>query len=206
MWFDPQPAGEWISEGDTTNMLNLLGNGLRGHEHPSYGGWGGRAARTAEGPDTWSIAESRDEAPDETVPDETVPDEYSVTRWFADAQRDFATRLRWSVTSEFSAANHHPVVTLSPGLDLSAAPGQRVTLRSNAEDPDGNAVTLRWWQYREAGTLPAAVRLDGADAAKVAFTLPDDAVRGQTVHLILEARDDAELPLATYRRVIVTVA
>jgi hypothetical protein len=38
------------------------------------------------------------------------------------------------------------------------------------------------------------------------FTLPHDAEPGRTVHLIVEARDDAELPLAAYQRVIVTVA
>jgi hypothetical protein len=200
VWIDPRPAGEWISEGDTTNLLNLLGNGLRGHEHPSYGGWGGRAERTAEGPDTWSVAAGCDE-----TPDGDSPDEYSVTRWFADAQRDFAARLVWSVTPEFASANHHPVLTVSPGLDLAAEPGERMVLRVTAEDPDGDAVTLRWWQYREAGTLPAVVSLDGADSAEVAFTVPADAEPGQTLHLIVEARDDAELPLVTYRRVIVTI-
>ncbi|MFD3443852.1 nucleoside hydrolase-like domain-containing protein [Microbacteriaceae bacterium 4G12] len=225
VWIDPSPAGEWISEGDTTNLLNLFANGLRGHEHPSYGGWGGRAERTDEGPDTWSVAAARDarpagEAPDETAPDAAPPvdaggdgfafgatasDEYSVTRWFAQAQRDFATRLRWSVTPEYAAANHHPVVSVHPGLDVTAAAGSRVVLRATAEDPDGDAVTLHWLQYREAGTLPTALELQGADTAEVAFTLPPDAASGGTVHVVVEACDDAELPLATYRRVIVTV-
>ena len=201
VWMDPQPKGEWISEGDTTNMLNLLGNGLRGHEHPSYGGWGGRAERTPdEGPDTWSVAAARDSAPDGGT-----PDEYSVTRWFADAQHDFATRLRWSVTPEFAAANHHPVVTVTPGLDPTAAPGKRVVLTASAEDPDGDAVSLRWWQYREAGTHRGAVELEGADTGEVSFVVPVAAIPGETLHLILEARDDADLPLVTYARVIVTV-
>jgi hypothetical protein len=95
---------------------------------------------------------------------------------------------------------------VSPGPDLSAAPGERVSLRAAAEDPDGDHVTLRWWQYREAGTLPTALALDGADTAEVAFTVPDDATLGQTIHLVVEARDDAELPLVAYGRVIVTVA
>ena len=202
VWIDPQSKGEWISEGDTTNMLNLLGNGLRGHEHPSYGGWGGRAERTPdEGPDTWSVAAARDAAPGGSS-----PDEYSVTRWFADAQRDFAARLRWSVTPEFASANHHPVVVVSPGLDLTAAPGSRVAVHADVEDPDGDGVTLRWWQYREAGTYSGVVPLRGADAAEVALDVPEDSEPGQTIHLILEARDDADLPLATYRRVVVTVA
>ncbi|WP_108250326.1 DUF1593 domain-containing protein [Planctomonas deserti] len=220
VWIDPSPAGEWISEGDTTNLLNLFANGLRGHEHPSYGGWGGRAERTDEGPDTWSVAAARDARPEGEAPDAApsveagaegsvfggpASDEYSVTRWFAQAQRDFATRLHWSVTPEYAAANHHPLLSVHPGLDVAAAAGSRVVLRATAEDPDGGTVTLRWWQYREAGTLPAALELDGAESAEVSFTLPPDATPGQTAHLVVEARDDAELPLATYRRVIVTV-
>ena len=59
VWMPPQPAGEWISEGDTTTMLNLLVPGLRAWEHPSYGGWGGRAARTDVGPDTWATVDAR---------------------------------------------------------------------------------------------------------------------------------------------------
>lgn len=55
VWTDLQPPGEWISEGDTTNMLNLFANGLRGHEHPGYGGWGGRAAPTSDGLNEWSF-------------------------------------------------------------------------------------------------------------------------------------------------------
>ncbi len=220
VWIDPSPAGEWISEGDTTNLLNLIPNGLRSHEHPSYGGWGGRAERTDEGPDTWSVAAAKDALPEGVASDPGasggtasggtgfggVPsDEYSVTRWFAQAQRDFATRLHWSVTSDYGAANHHPVLSVHPGVDVAAAAGSRVVLRASAEDPDGGAVTLRWWQYREAGTLPVALELDGSDTAEVAFTLPPDAAAGGTVHVVVEARDGAEVPLVTYRRVIVTV-
>ena len=59
VWMDPQPAGEWISEGDTTNMLPLLVPGLRGHENPAFGGWGGRYERTPDGTDTWGLTMPR---------------------------------------------------------------------------------------------------------------------------------------------------
>ena len=42
-------------------------------------------------------------------------DEASVTRWFADAQADFAARLRWSVTPAFADANHHPQLEIARG-------------------------------------------------------------------------------------------
>ena len=38
----PGEKGSFISEGDTPTFLNLLANGLRGHEHGLWGGWGGR--------------------------------------------------------------------------------------------------------------------------------------------------------------------
>src|SRR3954447_25926133 len=198
VWIDPQPAGEWISEGDTPNLLNLLGNGLRGHEHPSFGGWGGRGSRLDEGPDTWAVRETADAAPDGGT-----PGEYSLTRWFGDAQRDFATRLRWSVTPEYSDANHHPRVTVSPGLDLTADAGSTVALSASATDPDGDPVSYRWWQYAEAGTYPGRVALDGDDRPEVTLTVPSDGVAGQTIHLILEVQDGAAVPLKRYERVIV---
>jgi hypothetical protein len=201
VWIDPEPEGEWVSEGDTPNMLNLFSNGLRGHEHPSFGGWGGRGSRTGDGPDTWAVRSTVDAAVDGSA-----PDEYSLTRWFGDAQRDFATRLRWSVTPAYADSNHRPEVTVSPGLDLSAAPGSTVTVTASATDPDGDGVSYRWWHYVEAGTYPAPARIDEGGGAEVTLTVPTDAVAGQTIHLILEVRDDAPMPLARYERIIITVA
>lgn len=43
VWTGVQPKGAYLAEGDTYCFLNLIGNGLRGHENPTYGGWcGGR--------------------------------------------------------------------------------------------------------------------------------------------------------------------
>jgi len=199
VWTEPQPLGEWISEGDTTNMLNLLVPGLRGHEHPAYGGWGGRARRVDEGPDTWETRGAVDAAPDGSA-----PDEYSVTRWFADAQNDFAARLQWSVQSTFDGANHAPVVAVEQ-VDRDVRPGEQVQLSAAVTDPDGDAVTVRWWQYREAGSYDGAVVLTGGDSADVVVTVPADAVAGQTIHVIVEAVDDGVPALKGYQRVILTV-
>ncbi|KQO10290.1 hypothetical protein ASF06_08925 [Agreia sp. Leaf244] len=204
VWVEPQPLGEWISEGDTTNMLNLLVPGLRSHEHPGYGGWGGRARRVDEGPDAWETRGAADAAPDESAPDESAPDEYTVTRWFADAQNDFAARLQWSVQSTFGGANHAPVVAVEQ-VDRDVRPGEQVQLSAVVTDPDGDAVTVRWWQYREAGSYHGAVVLSGADSAAVVVTVPVDAVAGQTIHVIVEAVDDGVPALKGYQRVILTV-
>jgi hypothetical protein len=206
VWMDPQPAGEWISEGDTTNMLPLLVPGLRGHEHPTYGGWGGRYERTAEGDDSWGLVDAAF-APggaDWAIGGPTG-DEASVTRWFADAQADFAARLQWSVTPAFADANHHPRLDVAEGIDLDVDPGQSVTVTAEASDPDGDGVLVRWSVYDEAGTYPGEVEASPATGATTIVAVPADARPGETIHLIAEATDDAPAPLKAYRRVILTV-
>lgn len=192
VWMDPEAKGEWISEGDTTNMLNVIVPSLRSHEHPSYGGWGGRAVRTDAGENTWVLEGIAFGSPDS--------DETTVTRWFADAQHDFAARLRWSGASGYADANHHPIIDEIADRDVE--PGAEVALRAAVSDPDGDAVATRWWILDEASSASATVESNGIDAV-VRVSL--DATPGETVHVIVEAIDDAPHPMKAYRRVILTV-
>lgn len=194
VWIEPQPAGEWISEGDTTNMLNLLVPGLRGHEHPTFGGWGGRYRRTETGPDTWEPVGGFFGSGD--------GDESSATRWFAHAQADFAARLRWSVTPSFAGANHHPTLRIAPGIDLAVSAGEQITLTAHVDDPDGDAVTCRWRCDAEAGESAAVdVQANGTAVVRV----PADAAPGATVHVIVAATDAAPEPLTAWQRIVLTV-
>ncbi len=133
---------------------------------------------------------------------------WTQSRWNDDIQRDFAARVQWTMTSG-KDANHEPVVSVPEGkLDITAKPGQRVQLVAQASDPDGDALSARWWQYAEAGTYagqvsvtdPTALRGPGANVK-----VPQDAKSGETIHLILEVTDDGEMPLTRYQRVIITV-
>ena len=44
-----------------------------------------------------------------------------------------------------------------------------------------------------------------AETNQVAFTVPEKAKIGDTIHIIADAQDDGELPISRYQRVIVTV-
>jgi len=125
--------------------------------------------------------------------------------FFAAAQNDFAARLKWSVTPQFKDANHEPSVRINGARDLEARPGAVVNLRGTVSDPDRNRVATRWWQFGDADTYPGEVTIADASAAQTTFRIPDDATPGQTIHLILEARDDGTPALTRYQRVIVTV-
>jgi hypothetical protein len=186
VWTPPQDKGSWISEGDTSTFMNLIDNGLRAHENPSFGGWGGRNA-----PDKDSTG--------------ATPRDYATARWFELAQRDFAARLKWTVTPAFAGANHEPRVSVTSGLNVSAAPGDTVRITATATDPDRNALTIKWWQYEDADTYPGTIAFSSADALTTTLSVPADAAAGQTIHAVLQVTDAGAPPLTSFQRVVITV-
>jgi hypothetical protein len=127
-------------------------------------------------------------------------------RFFAAAQHDFAARLKWSVTPAYKDANHEPAVRITGPLAISAQPGQSVRLRGTAMDPDRDTVTVKWWQYHDAGTYAGDVTIPNATTLDTTLQVPDDAQPGQTIHVILEATDNGAPSLTRYQRVVVTIA
>ena len=186
VWTPPQEKGAWISEGDSSTFMNLIDNGLRAYEQPSFGGWGGRNA-----PDRDATGAS--------------PRDYAAARWFEFVQRDLAARMQWTVTRSFAGANHQPRATVTSGLNVTAGAGTTVRLSSTASDPDGNAVTTKWWQYTDAGTYPGTVTLTNPDAASTSFQVPADATEGQTIHVLLRVTDHGYPVLTSFQRVVVTI-
>jgi hypothetical protein len=180
-----QEKGSWISEGDTSIFMNLLKNGLRSYEDPTYGGWGGRNAV------------DHDESG-------ATPADYAAARWFGAAQQDFAARMKWTVTPTYAGTNHAPSVKVSGPLNISATPGEIVRLKASASDPDANTLTYKWWQYADAGTYPGSISLTTPGTLSLSFKVPPNALPGQTIHLILEVTDNGTPALTSYQRVIVT--
>jgi hypothetical protein len=200
VWTPPQAEGAWISEGDSSNFALLVDNGLRNFADPTWGGWGGRQALNPADPYQY-----RNRGVQDIGPDGLPRNDYAASRWFEDFQLDFAARLQWTVTPNYADANHEPEVFVPTGVDLTATAGEKVRLVGNAKDPDGDALSAKWWQYREADTYTGEVSVADPSQLKTWLTVPTDAPVGSTIHLILEVQDDGSPSLTSYQRVVITV-
>jgi hypothetical protein len=128
---------------------------------------------------------------------------YSGARWDDDIQNELAVRADWCV-KRYEEANHPPKVKLSVAQDITASPGDVIILSCTASDPDGDKLSYKWWQYKEAGTSNAEIEIINADAPQASFVCPDDSYK--TIHIILEVQDDnTEHPLTRYARVVVKI-
>ena len=212
VWTPPRAKGEFISEGDTFTFLNLIDNGLHGYRDSTPGGWAGNGR-----PDSSSVFAAFSAGQDNPIrtykdlalllervaaaPRPPSPD----PNFTPAAQSALAARMQWSVTPAYAGANHEPSVTIRGDWRISARPGETVRLQGRASDPDGNAVRVKWWRWKDVDTYPGPVSLANPTALSTSMQVPVDAIAGQTIHLVLEATDNGIPTLSRYRRVVVLV-
>lgn len=189
VWTPPLPKGAFIGEGDTFTYLNLLDNGLLGYQEGTFGGWAGNSLSNATRQDNGTAARPSAQGPNFTPA----------------AQNGFAARMKWSVTLKRADANHEPRVEIRGSARISARPGETIPLQGLVSDPDGNAVAVKWWQWKEVGTYPGQVTLSNPTSLAPRLHVPADAMAGQTIHLILEASDNGTPALTRYQRVVVSI-
>jgi len=206
VWMPVQEKGSWLGEGDDFTFMNMLGNGLRAYEVSSYGGWGGRQiSKQIVDPFSMSTTDTSQQAMVSALSSANNQlNKNLYPNFFPAAQLDFAARLKWSVTSKYSDANHQPIIKIEGHLMVLASAGETIRLNGNISDPDGNKVSIKWWQF-QTGTYPNKIEILNANASKVKVLIPMDAVAGQTIHVILEATDEGTPALTSYQRVIITV-
>lgn len=202
---------DMISEGDSPSFLYLLDRGLRSLENPSFGGWGGRYELRKENEfhDARRYFLSCADEPKDGVDGGAL----AMSRWICDWMNDFAARASWTVNKEYGEVNHLPELRIEGGCNKAAMPGETVEIKAFAKDP-GDTMTLTWWRYREADTCKQEISLlqeqnEDGTSGSIRFTVPENALKGDTIHLVLTCRDAAhnEFPeyMTAYARVIVTV-
>ncbi|MCW6530479.1 DUF1593 domain-containing protein [Sphingomonas sp. MMSM20] len=203
VWTPPHAKGAFLGEGDTHTFLNLIDNGLRGYRGDSFGGWGGYAR---SGPPDGGFGLAMVEAAANSPDGLRRPIVRAATHPFlAAAQRDWAARFKWAVTPVYAGANHNPVITLAGPHQLRARAGQRIALSVRTSDPDGDAVSVKWWIWKEAGSYKGDIALAPDAGERGGFAVPADAAPGDQIQLIAEATDNGAPALTRYEKVVVTV-
>ncbi|KAF1956061.1 DUF1593-domain-containing protein [Byssothecium circinans] len=194
----PMEKYDFLSEGDNVAFNPLLTTGLQDPSNPTLGGWGGRAKQNSTSPDLWVVVDREKAANGSEVRN------WTTARWVAAAQNDFAARMQWTLTGEYSEGNHAPSVRIVGGKTVRARPGSRVELFAETSDPDEDKVSTKWWQYLEEGTYPGTVQIHQGDRG-ASLTVPEDAGKGQRISVIVQGTDDGGFPLTRYDRVFIEV-
>lgn len=218
-------------EGDSPSFLYLIPNGLGSPEHPSWGSWGGRYDPVDLSGQVNHYADSVDTLIGKDGKT-YVSNFATVWRWAEAFQNDFAARMQWSLSPDFSKANHAPVVIVngndgSSPIFFEVEAGEKVRLdASESYDPDGDTLTFTWFHYHEPTIamevwdlhMPKIeiVSIDSeVSGRKVEIEMPpvekcavDDKSGepqklGHTYHFILEVTDNGTPRLTTYKRVVV---
>lgn len=224
VWTRPQPVGTLYGDGDSGCYYNLIDNGLRAWEDPTWGGWAGRWDPKSGEPRSghpaymstdimrmhrMNVDAASGKANTNPFPvfggagsDDASDVNPAFPNFYPERNLSEAARMKWSVTPDYEDANHYP--ELSGPFEITAAPGQTVTLRAKASDPDGDNLSLKWWNF-PVGTYDGSIQVDDPSSARTSVTIPADAKSGQTIHFVLQATDDGKPQLTRYLRTVITV-
>jgi hypothetical protein len=183
---DPRPVyiQAW-GGGNTAAYLYSLDNGLRSHEDPTYGGWGGRFYNVYG-----------------NVYRDVHKGSYKM--WIEFANREFEARMDWCVAEKYEDANHKPVIEIQGNLNRTVRSGEKVALNAVVSDPDGDKTSPLWWQYKEAGTYDEMIKTSDPRKRKITFDAPN-VTRPGTIHMIFEVSDRGTPALKAFKRVIIRV-
>jgi hypothetical protein len=136
----------------------------------------------------------------------------TIARYWEAIMHSFATRLQWTIKPP-AECNHSPLVKVKNNktgdytIDFASKPGDVITLTAEGYDLDGHMLGYTWWRYAEADTYAGSLAITSY-VPTCTFTVPADAVSGNTIHAIIEVRDNpgqGQLPLTKWARVIVRV-
>ncbi|WP_295564320.1 hypothetical protein [uncultured Holdemanella sp.] len=211
-WFGARMLGlkdakqyDFLSEGDSPTYFCLFDWGLRTLEDFSYGGASGRYHRV------YDQTNSKGEVLNMWVVDEDMFTGYdgkeqsleSMWRYVADIQRDFASRVDWASKSEYLDGEHKPVLSIEEGLDIQAKADSCLTLHSNVSTLDKTTATVHYRYYKEASSQKEAKLTQKQNSACI--SIPKDAKKGDTIHIIVQAKANGHYGLVKYQQVIITI-
>jgi hypothetical protein len=133
----------------------------------------------------------------------------AISSWKNAIYNDFAARMKWTVSSDYIKANHHPHIVLNGDstknmIEMSVHAGSSLILNArNTYDPDGNNLMYKWTFYKEPSSYKGELQMNTSVKDVCKITIPEDA-DGKSIQIILEVTDDGTPALTSYRRIVVS--
>jgi len=205
------PNTKWATEGDTPAFMHVYPNGLNDPDEIDQGGWGGRFSFNKK-TNIKSMSGVKTEmrfAPFKMYGN-TSDRAGAIKRWSKGYNNDFEARMDWTMTGDYSKANHHPVAVVNGDktrqvLEISASAGSSAALNAaGSSDPDKDSLTYKWSYYKEPSSYSGSVTVQNSTSASAKVAIPSNA-GGKSIHIILELHDNGSPNLYAYRRVIINV-
>ncbi len=211
VWMPKQAKGSWLGEGDTGTFMNLLNNGLNAIENNNPGGWGGRPFNpdpaTFIDPfsnDTSKVKELVISAATYDKLSEVDLNAAAFPNFFTAAQDDFAARMDWTVKNNYKLANHAPVIQLINNNEILVKPGETINLEATVKDPDGDAYSIKWWQFLKHKN-DTKIKISNISSLLTSIEIPKDATTKQIIYLVFEVVDKNTIPITSYEMIKITV-
>ena len=220
---------DFISEGDSPSFFYLINNGLRSLEDPTYGGWGGRFGVVSD--KLWknnvldyNPYSKQYEAEyslmrwfDDIQNDFAARADWSVAKTYKDANHAPILKIKEGINLKVKAGES---VTLhakgqDPDGDKLIYKWWRYAEADTYEDSKVEknedvydktyGLVLSITRKLANNEVVDSIELTGSDTDTVTFTVPKDAKKGDTIHIIGEVKDSGKFNLKHYQRVIITV-
>ena len=79
-----------------------------------------------------------------------------------------------------------------------------ISLKASVKDPDGDAVTIQWWQF-ETYKDDTKLILHNKTGQKTRIEIPEGAKSGQTLHLVCQVTDKGKFKLTRYQLLTIVI-
>jgi hypothetical protein len=194
------PKYKWGVEGDTPAFLHLMPNGLNDPNQPTQVSWGGYS--------NWGIGEDNNgySYVNYTGSEYTTCMNYEAY-FYPATFNNFAARMDWAKGGK---GNRNPIVEVNGDKSITiitkkVREGATIVLDASAStDPDGDALTYKWWIQAEAGTYTGTVTVLNSNSSKITLNVPANSA-GKNFHIICEVTDNGKPQLTSYRRILIEI-
>jgi hypothetical protein len=205
VWMPKQEKGAWLGEGDTGTFMNILQNGLNAEDKETPGGWGGKPFTPDPKTDIDPFSNDTTKVKALVITEDYLKqqaalkaNEIAYPNFFPAAQNDFAARMQWSVTNNYAGSNHAPIITLKTKSTIQAKSGDHIKLSTLVKEPDGDAYTIHWWQFKKDKLTPL-LNITNENSLTPEIEIPTNTKHKEPLYIVLEVKDNNKLSLTSYK-------